>query len=293
MSSRSQRTPVPMTEFEDLAYSHLKKIFGAVQRHQTVRIGNSLGLEIDMFTRSGNGRPIFFVLKYSPPGTKLPQSGYLSVAALRDYLEEVAASEAPVLAVLTSTEADPMIQSLFAKSRIPVAAIGSDVHESRLRLWKSFQEQSIYLPELDPGAGSDLEFRGRCFISIPDSHKGNVVYHKVIEPVVRELGLTPVRWVRSLSEQYGKEQVAKTVGTARISIVDISVSHPSSLFDAGIIAGLGRPIVLICEASELPSTLYGFHVLRYDFGDYSLTRFKDVLLERLVRVLRDDNAWHG
>src|SRR5215217_2307202 len=92
--------------FEHLVYNHLQHIFPKVERDTTLPVDTPLNINIDLLARSHNERLLLFQVKYLRQERRLPNSFYLTVAALKETADRMLPNESPVLTLITNVAVD-------------------------------------------------------------------------------------------------------------------------------------------------------------------------------------------
>lgn len=127
-----------------------------------------------------------------------------------------------------------------------------------------------------------------CFVMTP-SKPPDMVYRKLIRPVVEQFGLTVLRADELYSPGSIPEQIRTAIQQARLCVADLSDRNPNVLYEVGIAHTLGKPTVLLTtDAEDIPFDLRTIRFIVYDHKSLESAR---VNLERAVQnVLGEDRV---
>jgi hypothetical protein len=267
--------------FELLAFEHLTAIFPLVQKEVPVQAGEATSIDVDIAARSENGRLILFEVKYVREGKSLPRSVYLSMAALKDSVSNLFPKEPPVIALLSNVEVDDTVRSTFARSGIPIVALGVDSEQTKERLRSAFRELSIIVPELSAEEEFAQPSRGYCFIAMPHRPESETIY-EVIRAAVEKAGYKSVSAWHIFSPSVILEKIRELISRSEVVVADVSNSNPNVLFEVGLAMGSNKNVILITRERQIPYDVQALPLIHYDLTLGGLDRLSSLLGEILV-----------
>lgn len=140
------------------------------------------------------------------------------------------------------------------------------------------ESEIIAEPPIAPAVLSDPEqpeYKTMCFIITPigdddstERKHANLVLKGIIEPVVKDLGLVPVRADQIDRAGIINQQVFECLAKARVAIADLSFSNPNAFYELGIRHMCKLPTVqMIRKGDKIPFDVSQGRTLKIDIGD--------------------------
>jgi nucleoside 2-deoxyribosyltransferase len=109
------------------------------------------------------------------------------------------------------------------------------------------------------------------------------IYDEAIEPAVRDAGYEPLRSDRFEHVNRIDDEIVGQIKRSRFMIADFSGQRPGVCFEAGLMLGLGRNVIWICEKTERAKV--HFDTRQYNFIDYeSAADGKVRLFNRILAI---------
>ena len=148
------------------------------------------------------------------------------------------------------------------------------------------------------------DFKKMCFIITPigdddsiERKHANLVLKGIIEPVMRDLDLVPVRGDQIDRSGIINQQVFECLAKARIAIADLSFANPNAFYELGIRHMCKLPTVqVIRKGDKIPFDVSQGRTLKIDIGDvYSLLDSIDSAKRELRQYLKHalSSAYRG
>jgi hypothetical protein len=147
-------------------------------------------------------------------------------------------------------------------------------------------------------------YKKMCFVITPigdddsiERKHANLVLKGIIEPVVRDLDLDPVRGDQIDRSGIINQQVFECLAKARIAIADLSFANPNAFYELGIRHMCKLPTVqIIRKGDKIPFDVSQGRTLKIDIGDvYSLLDSIDSAKRELRQYLKHalSSAYRG
>lgn len=106
--------------------------------------------------------------------------------------------------------------------------------------------------------------RHTFFIGMPFADKNDDAYRYGIVPTFESHGLTHYRADQSFERRQLMCKICQAIQEANYVLIDISDNNPNVMFELGIACGLGRPVILLKNASaSVPTDLNGIEYIEY------------------------------
>lgn len=272
-------------DFFDLVYSHLLRIFPAAECEALLPGNAQPNLSIDLSVRSENQRLLLFEVKYIGQGKRLPNSIYLSIAAMKDAVDRLLSNEAPVLTLITNVDVDQKTEKTFSKSGIPVIKLGVNPEQTKARLSDAFKRLAISVPELDSGVNfSSYTIHRNCFVSTSFSQDQQYVYEHAIKPAALSAGYNLTTAADIEHASLITEAIHREIQQADVIIADITDASPYVFYELGIATGLGKNLILITQNAQSPVYLPNVKHFLYRNTLGGLNNLQNVLIEQLVAL---------
>jgi hypothetical protein len=134
---------------------------------------------------------------------------------------------------------------------------------------------------------SDIQRAGRqsafVFIAMWFDPSMNDVYDQAIEPAVRKAGYKAVRIDREEHANRIDDEIIGRIRGSRFMVADFSGQRAGVYFEAGLMLGLGRTVIWMCNRSELKGV--HFDTRQYNFIDYeNIIEARKRLHDRIVAI---------
>lgn len=163
----------------------------------------------------------------------------------------------PILQARNSREADFYINSLKERSLIRAERIMPD---SRI----SFALTTNGWIELERAAQSGSESSNGFIAMSFDTSRS--VYDQAIERAITGAGYLALRIDRVPHVNRIDDEIIARIREAKFMVADFSGHNNGVYFEAGFMLGLGRPVVWVCEKSDMPKA--HFDTRQYNTIDY-------------------------
>ena len=119
-------------------------------------------------------------------------------------------------------------------------------------------------------SGADL-----CFVAMDFSRKFTPVYDEILETVIVNNGMEPVRSDNILSAAgYVVSEIDLVIQSSRVVIVDITGCNPNVLIEVGMACALKKTIILITQDEKIPFDIQARRVIHYDLSGSGKQRLK-------------------
>jgi len=132
-----------------------------------------------------------------------------------------------------------------------------------------------------------LETAGRqsnaVFVAMSFAPTKDSIYDEAIEPAVSETGYHAVKMNRLEHVNRIDDEIIGQIKRSRFMVADFSDQRPGVYFEAGLMIGLGRNVIWMCEKNELQAV--HFDTRQYNFIDYeSAAEAKARLFNRILAI---------
>jgi hypothetical protein len=139
-----------------------------------------------------------------------------------------------------------------------------------------------------------------CFIASAFGHRDvDAVYSKAIVPVLRELGVKPVRVDRINHNERIDSKILSLISQSDFGIADLTFARPSVYYEAGYIEGLAKNVIYIARKDHFKqkeTDLHGNERIHFDLITKNIIpwtgvneEFKRRLRSRVNLILRSVN----
>lgn len=92
------------------------------------------------------------------------------------------------------------------------------------------------------------------------------LYDEAITPAIREAGYEPIRVDRKEHTNSIDDEIVGNIRKSRFMVADFTGQRAGVYFEAGMMAGLGRNVIWICDKNELEEV--HFDVRQRNFIDW-------------------------
>ena len=106
-----------------------------------------------------------------------------------------------------------------------------------------------------------------AFVAMSFAAKMNDLYDKSIAPAVRQAGYEPIRVDRKEHTNSIDDEIIGNIRKSRFMVADFTEQRPGVYFEAGMMNGLGRTVIWMCDKGELEKV--HFDVRQRNFIDWS------------------------
>jgi hypothetical protein len=182
-----------------------------------------------------------------------------------------AESDYPLLAARGPGEITYLIQDLEESGH--VKRVG-EAHVLTVPGWNRIEQVR------QAGRGSRLAFVAMWF-----DDATNELYSVGIEPAIRKAGYEPLRIDRHEHVNRIDDEIIGQIRRSRFMVADFTGQRHGVYFEAGLMAGLGRNVVWLCDRKEIEEGKVHFDVRQYNFIDWeSPEDAGNRLLNRILAV---------
>jgi predicted fused transcriptional regulator/phosphomethylpyrimidine kinase len=94
----------------------------------------------------------------------------------------------------------------------------------------------------------------------------NALFDRAIEPAVRQAGYEPVRIDRKEHTNSIDDEIIGSIRKSRFMVADFTGNRAGVYFEAGMMGGLGRTVIWMCDRRELDRV--HFDVRQRNFIDW-------------------------
>ncbi len=132
---------------------------------------------------------------------------------------------------------------------------------------------------------AELEHRqpriAQVFVAMRFASETDSIYNDAVAPAVRETGYDPFRVDRSEHNGRIDDEIVAQIRRSNFMVADFTGQRPSVYFEAGMMLGLGREVIWMCDKEE--KTSLHFDVSHYNFILYeSETEARELLRNRIL-----------
>jgi hypothetical protein len=121
------------------------------------------------------------------------------------------------------------------------------------------------------------------FVAMWFHESTNALYDGAIMPAIREAGYEPIRVDRHEHINRIDDEIIGQIRRSRFLVADFTGQRHGVYFEAGLMAGLGRNVIWMCQHEDLANV--HFDVRQYNFIDWvSLDDARRRLLNRILAV---------
>jgi hypothetical protein len=113
------------------------------------------------------------------------------------------------------------------------------------------------------GRGSRLAFVAMWFDDVT-----NELYRAGIEPAIRKAGYEPLRIDRHEHVNRIDDEIIGQIRRSRFMVADFTGQRHGVYFEAGLMIGLGRNVIWLCDKKEIEEGKVHFDVRQYNFIDW-------------------------
>jgi hypothetical protein len=122
-----------------------------------------------------------------------------------------------------------------------------------------------------------------AFVAMAFSIKMSNLFDSAIEPAVRSAGYEPIRVDRKEHANSIDDEIIGGIRKSRFMVADFTGQRAGVYFEAGMMTGLGRPVIWMCDKQELSAV--HFDVRQRNFIDWTdVEDAKQRLYKRIVAI---------
>ena len=211
--------------------------------------------------------------KYTPPeklDNLLERMGRMS-AALGEYTTFSPDKDYPLLIARDSQEVKFLLMELM--SRGYVGQLKADVW-LKLAGWERLEE-----------IRKEGRLSNRAFVAMWFDKSMDDLYTNAIEPAIRDSGYDPLRIDRHEHVNRIDDEIIAQIRRSRFMVADFTGQRYGVYFEAGMMIGLGRTVIWLCDKKELDEGKLHFDVRQFNFIDYeSAEDAKKRLYNRILAI---------
>jgi len=113
----------------------------------------------------------------------------------------------------------------------------------------------------------------------------NQLYEDAIRPAIRAAGYEPLRIDRHEHVNRIDDEIVGQIKRSRFMVADFTGQRHGVYFESGLMMGLGRNVIWMCDQRELQADLIHFDVRQYNFIDWtSVEDARTRLLNRIFAI---------
>ncbi len=128
-----------------------------------------------------------------------------------------------------------------------------------------------------------------CFVLMPFEEPFNDIYHSIIVPALRRVGLEVMRADQILAPGSIMEQIRSVIQQSRLCIADLTGRNPGVIYQLGIAQTLGKPYLLLTQDMEdVPFDIHQSRVIQYDAQLTNSERVQTDLVRSAMAALGED-----
>jgi hypothetical protein len=125
----------------------------------------------------------------------------------------------------------------------------------------------------------------RAFVAMWFDKSMDDLYADAIEPAIRDAGYDPLRIDRHEHVNRIDDEIIAQIRRSRFMVADFTGQCYGVYFEAGMMMGLGRTVIWLCDKKELDEGKLHFDVRQFNFIAYeSLEDAKARLYNRIVAI---------
>ncbi|MBZ5564212.1 MAG: hypothetical protein LAP13_17545 [Acidobacteriia bacterium] len=125
----------------------------------------------------------------------------------------------------------------------------------------------------------------RVFVAMWFQESMSLIYDEAIAPAIRESGYDPLRIDRHEHVNRIDDEIIAQIRRSRFMVADFTGQRYGVYFEAGIMLGLGRTVIWMCDKKELDGEKLHFDVRQFNFIDYeSVQDARKRLYNRILAI---------
>lgn len=131
----------------------------------------------------------------------------------------------------------------------------------------------------------------RAFVAMWLNKTMDDLYTNAIEPAIRDAGYDPLRIDRHEHVNRIDDEIIAQIRRSRFMVADFTGQRYGVYFEAGMMIGLGRTVIWLCDKRELDEGKLHFDVRPFNFIDYESA--EDARKRRYIRILAIEGEGPG
>jgi nucleoside 2-deoxyribosyltransferase len=131
----------------------------------------------------------------------------------------------------------------------------------------------------------------RAFVAMWFDKTMDDLYTNAIEPAIRDAGYDPLRIDRHEHVNRIDDEIIAQIRRSRFMVADFTGQRYGVYFEAGMMIGLGRTVIWLCDKKELGEGKLHFDVRQFNFIDYESA--EDARKRRYIRILAIEGEGPG
>lgn len=125
----------------------------------------------------------------------------------------------------------------------------------------------------------------RAFVAMWFDKSMDDLYDNAIEPAIRDAGYDPLRMDKHEHVNRIDDEIIGQVKRSRFMVADFTGQRYGVYFEAGMMMGLGRTVIWLCDKKELDESKLHFDVRQFNFIAYeSVEDAKTRLYNRILAI---------
>jgi hypothetical protein len=125
----------------------------------------------------------------------------------------------------------------------------------------------------------------RCFVAMWFDPRMNEIYDQAIEPAITEAGYAPLRIDKTEHTNRIDDEIIGQIKRSRFMVADFTGQRHGVYFEAGMMLGIGRNVIWMCQRDELTDSQLHFDVRQFNFIDYNSSKdAKERLYRRILAI---------
>jgi nucleoside 2-deoxyribosyltransferase len=125
----------------------------------------------------------------------------------------------------------------------------------------------------------------RAFVAMWFHESTNAIYEDGIQPAIREAGYDPLRIDRHEHVNRIDDEIIAQIKRSRFMVADFTGQRYGVYFEAGMMIGLGRTVIWLCDKEDLDEGKLHFDVRQFNFIAYeSIEDAKMRLYNRILAI---------
>jgi len=134
-------------------------------------------------------------------------------------------------------------------------------------------------------------YRSDILVLMPFAEVLTALYQDHLKAVAPALQMTIARADDFFTAGQIMTETWSAIVKAKVLIADCTGRNPNVFYEIGLAHALGKPVVLITQASEdVPFDLRHYRYVQYQFTPRGMRSFEDTLIRTLKSTLEDDDA---
>jgi hypothetical protein len=131
----------------------------------------------------------------------------------------------------------------------------------------------------------------RAFVAMWFDKTMDDVYANAIKPAIRDAGYDPLRIDRHEHVNRIDDEIIAQIRRSRFMVADFTGQRYGVYFEAGMMMGLGRAVIWLCDKRELDEAKLHFDVRQFNFIDYEST--EEAKKRLYIRILAIEGEGPG